>query len=129
MEGRRVGSRFAKCTRNGVDDGEEISACEWASRASDLSCDVCCMRPLTNGSALVPYREVDAIALVTNSAGLQARPENCYTGSPGPDIQVMNSNLCAVPARAYPEHTYGLPANSNRRSPMGDVWFSDAIRN
>ena len=71
---------------------------------------------LTNGSALMPYREVNALALVTNSAGLQARPENCYVGPPGPYVQLMNSNSCSVPAHAYPEHTYGtygLNADSN----------------
>ena len=72
---------------------------------------------VTNGSALMPYREVDALALVTNSAGLQARPENTYVGPPGPYVQVMNSNLCSDPARAYPEHTYGTNGDS---SPMSE---------
>jgi len=77
-------------------------------------------RGVTNGSALMPYREVDALALVTNSAGLQARPENTYVGPPGPYVQVLNSNLCSDPARAYPEHTYGTYGTNGDSSPMSE---------
>ena len=77
-------------------------------------------RGVTNGSALMPYREVDALALVPNSAGLQARPENCYVGPPGPYVQVMNLNLCSDPARAYPEHTYGTYGTNGDSSPMSE---------
>ena len=83
---------------------------------------------LTNGSALMPYREVDALALVTNSAGLQARPENCYIGPTGSYIQVLNLDSNFAQAHAYPEVIYGVSADSNRRSPMGERHVSSVRR-
>ena len=75
----------------------------------------------------MPYREVDALALVSDSAGLQARPENCYVQSTGSYIQVLNLDSSFAQAHAYPEVNYGLRARStnsnanlNRRSPMGE---------
>ena len=81
-----------------------------------------------NGSALMPYREVNALAFVSDLAGLQARPENCYIGSPGSYIQV---DLNFAQAHALPEVTYGgtyvnsdSNSDSNRRSPMGERHLS-----